>query len=833
MPKIVNDERDTVKRTLGKEIRRMRKEEPEKLAVFLSSLSNQEAEDILYDAEIFARDNQYIRLDSKVPIHFMSLGRGAGKLLCDKTPMLTHNRGWTTVGDVVVGDFLFDEGGKPTKVLGVFPGEREEACKFTFSDGSEVTSSLDHLWVTWQHRDRKQYLRLPENKNSSKMPENWPNWSHPSRHSDAEDYGPSERTTREIIDSFTHSSRGDKNHSIPLCKPLDISHKPVLVDPYLYGYWIGDGTTGHNWFTVGEEDREAFLSEVAKTGYEVGNNNGVISVSLLGFTKDLRTLETLTNKVIHPEYLMNSKDVRLAFLQGLMDSDGHMDTGRGTVEFCSKRSDHAEAVLFLARSLGYRPVLAEGRAMLNGVDYGTKYRVTWNPKPDNNPFRLDRKAKYVKSPLTQGFRNCHRMIKSYEMVSGGPMTCFSVDSANNLFLAGEALIPTHNTYTGATTVKRGVEKHGLKFITIIAATSRDIRSTIVPAIEACYPPDHENRPFFSPAKSQVLWPNGAIAVCISAESGEDAIRGLNNEFIWGDESAFWGNNEGIIDQALLTLRLEPSIMLITTTPKATPKMVELYERGGDPEDKMVLMYTGSTYENMENLSDVFIDTVISKYEGTRMGETELQGRLILTNDSALWQHNTVEDNTVQPHEVPKLVEICIGVDPAVLAKKTSAKGRTPDQTGIIVSGIDANDVIYTLDGATGSYTTEGWTTKVATLYDKYSNLYPTSIAIEINVLGEEMIKMAFDKNGRRDVSRRIKPVFATQSKLQRAAPYSLMAEQGQIKYVDRPYLKALKMELTTFDGTGKSPNNWDAAVWSWNHLQPVRKSFTKSIEFLI
>jgi phage terminase large subunit-like protein len=368
---------------------------------------------------------------------------------------------------------------------------------------------------------------------------------------------------------------------------------------------------------------------------------------------------------------------------------------------------------------------------------------------------------------------------------------------------------------------------------IIAATSRDIRSTIVPAITACYPPGHKNMPYFSPAKSQVLWPNGAIAICISAESGEDAIRGLNNELIWGDETAFYGNNEGIIDQALLTLRLEPSIMLMTTTPKATPKMIELYGRGEDPDDKMVQMYTGSTYENMENLSDVFIDTVISKYEGTKMGETELQGKLILTNDAALWQHQTIAANTIDISELPLLVEICIGVDPSVLARKTSSKGRTPDKTGIIISGIDKNNLLYTIDGHTGSYTTEGWTSKVATLYDKYSNLYPTTIAIEINVLGEELIKMAFDKNGRDDVGKKIKPVFATLGKLQRAAPYSLLAEQGRIKYVDRPYLKDLAVELVTFDGTGKSPNNYDAAVWSWSNLQPIRTSFTQVFEFLI
>ncbi len=389
------------------------------------------------------------------------------------------------------------------------------------------------------------------------------------------------------------------------------------------------------------------------------------------------------------------------------------------------------------------------------------------------------------------------------------------------------------TFTGATTVKRAVEKHGIKQMTVIGAVSRDIRATIVPAILDTYPENHKNRPYFSPAKAQILWPCGAIANCISAESGEDAIRGLNNAFIWGDEAAFYDGNEGIIDQALLTLRIEPSIMLITTTPKATPKMIELYERGADPDDTMVEMYTGSTYENIDNLSDVFIDTVVRKYEGTKMGETELEGRLVLTNDAALWQYATIVANTIQENQLPRLTEICLGVDPAVLAKKSSQKSRTPDKTGIILSGIDENSVLYTLDGYTGSYSTEGWVNRICQVYDRYSQLCKFTIAIEINVLGEELIRMAFDKAGRPDVAKKLKPIYATASKLQRASPYSLLAEQGRIKYVDKPYLRELQMELTTFDGTGKSPNNFDAAVWSWSNLQPIKKSYTRSFELLL
>lgn len=391
------------------------------------------------------------------------------------------------------------------------------------------------------------------------------------------------------------------------------------------------------------------------------------------------------------------------------------------------------------------------------------------------------------------------------------------------------------SFTGAATVKRAVEKHGIEDITVIGSTSRDIRSTIAPAIIGCYAPSDPNRPYFSPASAEIIFPDKAVKIgTLSAESGPDKIRGANNGLIWMDEFAFYGTNEEILDQALLTLRLEPSIMLITTTPKATPKMIELYERGNDPEDTMVKIYTGSTYENAEFLSELFMETVVKKYEGTRMGDTELEGKLILTNDAALWQYHTIIDNTITLKDIPRLVHICIGVDPAVLHKGSRSKhSRTPDDTGITVSGIDEDGIIYTLEGVSASFSVEGWVTKVAQYFDKWSSIAKTNIMMEINQHGEDMINLAFDSVNRRDLRSYMSAKYATESKLQRAAPYALLAEQGKLKYVESDYMRQLASELTTYDGTGASPNCLDSAVWSWRGLVPPRKTVTVGREFLI
>lgn len=388
-------------------------------------------------------------------------------------------------------------------------------------------------------------------------------------------------------------------------------------------------------------------------------------------------------------------------------------------------------------------------------------------------------------------------------------------------------------FTGASTIKRAVEKHKLTEMLIIAPTARDFRANIAPAIIDMYPDGHENKPYWSPSKASIVWPNGATAVCVPAEAGEDAVRGLNTQLVYVDELASF--DEGIVIQALLTLRLEPSKMVIATTPKAHPMIIDLVDRASQEGNGYVKLISGRTYDNIDNLSGAFVDTVIKKYEGTRLGEQELDGKLILTNDAALWQYETITRNTINYDEVPELTKIAIGVDPAMMAKSTSKKGRTPDKTGITVVGLGVDDKLYALEGHTGSYSAEGWVEKVAMLYDKYSKYYDTRIVAEINIIGKEMLMMAFDKGGKGYLTNRIRAVFATQSKLQRASPFALLSEQNKVKFVEGDYLKLLSMECTTFTGQSgeKSPDSLDSFVWACSELKPAKKQFTKSYELLI
>ena len=400
----------------------------------------------------------------------------------------------------------------------------------------------------------------------------------------------------------------------------------------------------------------------------------------------------------------------------------------------------------------------------------------------------------------------------------------------NFFCAGRS---SGKTFALAHTVKRAVAK-GVTDILIMTVTSRDARATVVPMIQDVYSPNDPNRPHYSPGKAMMEWPNGATALFIPAEAGKDAARGLNNQMIFFDELAFYADGVDLFTQAMLTLRREPAKCLITTTPYATPICLDLIKRA-EKGDESIKMYRGSTLDNASNLPDSFKRDVVAQLEGNdKMYRQEILGELVLANDEALFTPKMIDMNTIYPTDLPILTEIAIGVDPALISKGGSKGKRSPDRVGITAAGMGDNGTIYTLEGHTKSYgSAEDWARVVGQVFDKYSSMYPTKIVIEVNAIGDEMIKMVFKQAGREDLIKYIKPVFSTQSKLQRVTPYSVMCSQGKLKFVDGDYMDLLSTELTTYTGVGKSPDAMDSAGFAWSHLRPANRRVSVISEFLV
>ncbi|MCW2893947.1 MAG: replicative helicase [Actinomycetia bacterium] len=76
-----------------------------------------------------------------------------GKALALDTPLPTPT-GWTTMGEVQVGDYLIDANGKPTRVVAATGVLHGRPCyEVEFSDGSAIIADENHQWQTWIRPD--------------------------------------------------------------------------------------------------------------------------------------------------------------------------------------------------------------------------------------------------------------------------------------------------------------------------------------------------------------------------------------------------------------------------------------------------------------------------------------------------------------------------------------------------------------------------------------------------------------------------------------------------------------------------------------------------------
>ena len=368
----------------------------------------------------------------------ISAAAGSGKGLSNNSKVLTPN-GWTKIGNIQVGDFVCGTDGKCYMVEGVYPQGIEDIFNVHFSDGTIVTTDAVHLWTVQNYKDR-------EKRNKSK--------------------GTRTRTisTAEMIKNIKVDNGKRLNYSIDYIEPCYFNSKEVKIDPYLLGTLIGDGILlGKNLgFANIEEDILERVGEKLKVlNSYIKHTNG--ANYYIGNSKSLRdALEEYNlhdkhswEKHIPKEYIYNSVEVRLQVLQGLIDTDGHID-GRVTekhsrsglsIEYSTTSKQLADDVIEIVRSLGGRATCSSrmGKYSIDGIKKETRlnYRVFISFCNGIVPYSS-------KKHLAKYRPECLRPLKKYitDIVPNGrtECTCIKVSSPNHLFIT-DGYNATHNTVT--------------------------------------------------------------------------------------------------------------------------------------------------------------------------------------------------------------------------------------------------------------------------------------------------------------------------------------------------------------------------------------------------
>ena len=355
------------------------------------------------------------------------VARLEGKALAFDTRVPTPD-GWKSMAGIEVGDEVFDPDGKPVPVVAATELMLGRPCRqVTFSDGTTVIADADHQWEVQTKYDRRcRHIRV--------------------------------MTTDEIAKSVRiPATRNEYRYHVPQARAVEYPEKDLPVDPYVFGAWIGDGTSSTAVITSADLE---ILNEINLAGYAVkptstdygyrigGSATRVRDARTGRYTGEgtlqatLREMGVLGNKHIPREYMEGSVEQRRALLEGLMDTDGYIDT-RGRCDLTTVKRGLAHEYCELIASLGHRPVIAAKPAKLYGKDCGTRYEVTFTPS--RVVFRLPRKR--LRQAI--GIKRHHsRAIVDVREVASVPVRCIEVGSERGAFLITTSFIPTHNSSLG-------------------------------------------------------------------------------------------------------------------------------------------------------------------------------------------------------------------------------------------------------------------------------------------------------------------------------------------------------------------------------------------------
>lgn len=377
--------------------------------------------------------------------YLRSAATGTGKAIPNDTFIPTPN-GKKRVGDIKVGDYLFGQDGKPTKVLAIHPQpEKKDIWRVTFADGRTAECCGEHLWE-YRYESHRGFAYRVENTQTIY-----------------------ERTLK-LKNGFKDASNKGFRFYIKMNEAVEYSEKDLPLSPYVMGAFLGDGSFRYSnsnkslQFSSKDDVIPRLIVE------ELGKNYYYTKNSDFNFTYCFRSKEQMNHpiwveeflsnyselwnvkskdKFIPEDYLTGSIEQRLSLLQGLLDTDGSISNKGGKVSFTTISPKLRDNVIELCQSLGF---VATYGVDLRPEKYttGECYNVHIQCKKGlkQNLFRLPSKKKraqeYANTTKREEYKNHLAIVNIKKIEEQTDMTCFTVDNDSHLFLMNDYIV-THNT----------------------------------------------------------------------------------------------------------------------------------------------------------------------------------------------------------------------------------------------------------------------------------------------------------------------------------------------------------------------------------------------------
>ena len=163
---------------------------------------------------------------------------------------------------------------------------------------------------------------------------------------------------------------------------INYEKQKVLLDPYMLGLWLGDGTSVNSVIASNDNEIREYINNwcanndaelvqeskyklrIRRKGYSFGKEalDGETYKNVPDtcnrtnpFTDLLKKYNLVGNKHIPDEYLFNDRETRLKLLAGIIDTDGHVSKESRGKRVCIIQTGKvlSEQIIYLAKSLGF------------------------------------------------------------------------------------------------------------------------------------------------------------------------------------------------------------------------------------------------------------------------------------------------------------------------------------------------------------------------------------------------------------------------------------------------------------------------------------------------
>lgn len=340
--------------------------------------------------------------------------------------------GMKKLGDIKVGDYVFDRIGKPTEVLAVFPQGKKEAFKVTLRDGRSTICNDEHLWSYYTSKGNL-YTK----------------------------------TLKEMMEEGINKIPTGSKYKIPTNHAVEYSEKELFLDPYVLGSFIGNGCCCEKELTLSSNDIEqvekvadlihAIPIKISDKNYSwtfdrpdkyiSPYNHKVVkkyqSNEILGYLNELKS----GDKYIPDDYKFSSIEQRYKLLQGLFDTDGYISNNesRFSVNYSTTSYRLAKDVSEILYSLGYSCSIRKDERENRNICYNIGVLINNNEKYKlfTIPRKLDRALRAFVYPTDRNYDRIS-IISAEDLGYETEMVCIYVDNPEHLYLTNDYIV-THNT----------------------------------------------------------------------------------------------------------------------------------------------------------------------------------------------------------------------------------------------------------------------------------------------------------------------------------------------------------------------------------------------------